>query len=84
MNANVNYGEGGEPTSFVVKGDRTRWHWSVSDGVATFRRVEVRKDDHSTETHVVLFGGEWVTVMEFVENLSFVEEIEIEDPIEDR
>jgi len=81
MNANAHYDEDGGVSSFVIKGDRTRWHWSVNDGVATFQRVEVRKDDHSTETHVVLFGGEYKNQMEFAESLEFVEETQIKEEI---
>lgn len=81
MKANVTY-EDGTPNHFTVSGDRTRWFWNMNDGVATFQRVEVDKDDHSTETTVVLFGNEWYQCKELVEGLPFVDEMQINEPIE--
>lgn len=78
--ANVHYDET-TPNSFTVTGDRTRWYFQYGDGIAKLSRVEVKDDDHSTETHVVLFGGEWSGCMAFVKGLDFVESVEVEDAL---
>jgi hypothetical protein len=78
--ASVHYDDS-TPSSFTVTGERTRWHFQYGDGTAKLSRVEIRKDDHSTETHVVLFGGEWSQCMAFVETLAFVDEITVEEAL---
>jgi hypothetical protein len=81
MKANIKHNVDGEPTSFIVNGDRTRWFWRLNDGVASFSRVEVKRDEHSTDTAVVLFGEEWSEMMDYVESLDVVDSTDVVDPI---
>ena len=81
MNSRIKYNEEQTPTSFVVYANRTTWYFSLNGGTATFSRVEVDKDDHSTDDAVVLFGSEWTECMEYVKGLPTVEDIAVEEPI---
>lgn len=84
MKATVTHGEDGKVTSFIVNGERSRWFWQMNDGTATFTRVEVDKDDHSTDSAVVLFSGELDDAMSYAQSLPFVTDTEWQASLEER
>lgn len=82
MNARIKFNERQNPTSFIVNAERTTWYFNLNDGTATFGRVEVEKDDHSTDDAAVLLGSEWTRCIGYVEQLPMVDEMEVEEPID--
>jgi len=83
MKANVTHDDAGHVDSFIVIGDRTRWFFNFINGVAEFTRVEVDKDDHATETAVVLFSGELDDAMTYAEELPFVDSVAWQESLEE-